>query len=447
MAMTTPLSWLADRWRSSLAAQTAALMLACLVAAQWTSIWAFCDERAAALRTVATDMAAREVALIAAADPKDVEVWSRDALHVWRSEARPQQVPSAVASALEPPRRIGAAWAAEGPATGAALAWTTDADGVSRAELGYHAAVVAAPIEGGGWIGALAPMPTWTDPWATQNWSALFFTSLTLMAAALMISRKVTAPLRALGTAADGFAGGTPSPVAIHGPREVSRTMAAFNAMQDRVAALLEERTRMLSALGHDLRTPMARLRLRAHLVEDEEIRLPALDDLDEIGSLTERALDLARGAAPETPEPTELGRLLVEVSDGLTAAGMPTVVEMPLEPHTIVEVRSGALRRAIANLGENASRYGGGGTLSLERSAEAIRLVVRDRGPGIPAARLEDVRAPFVRLDRSRARHTGGAGLGLALAEAAARDHGGRLVLRNRDGGGLEASIDLSPA
>ena len=439
MALMRLRTGLSRYWHGSLAVQSAAMMLGCLVAAQWVSVWAFCDERAAMLREAARDAAVREVALIAALAPDDPAAFARDGLTLWGSDGRPDQLPSAIASAFETPDRAFAAWATPAPA----LTWTEATDGISVAALDNRAVVLSAPLAGGDWLNAAVPMPRWTDPWATQSWSSLIFTSFALMLAALLISHRVTASLRALGAAAQEFAGGSPSPVPEDGPQEVNRTLAAFNAMQERISGLLSERTRMLSALGHDLRTPMTRMRLRVHLVEEEDLREPVLRDLDEIERLTDRALDLARGTAPEKFVDIDPRTLVTDLAADLDAAGIPTPIDEVADVRRL-HGRPDTLRRAVTNLAENAHRYGGGGRLALEVGDGIARIVVRDRGPGIPEARLSEVREPFVRLERSRARHTGGSGLGLALADAAAREHGGRLVLRNQKDVGLEAAIEL---
>lgn len=432
-----------NRWGHSLTLQTASLMLLCLVAAQWMSIWAFCDERAAMLRVVATESLARELSLLSAA-PHGTPFPAREGVHVWTTEDRLEtlsEAPSAAIAAFEDDtKRVPfAVWASD---AGQPLQWQVGPEGVSLAEAGFRAAILALPTADGHWINASIAMPDWTDPWAQQNWSALLFTSLALILAAIAISHRVIRPMRALAAAADTFAGAQAHPIAIHGPGEIGRTVAAFNAMQDRISTLVRERTRMLSALGHDLRTPMTRLRLRAHLIDDPDVQAPVLRDLGEIEGLTERALDLAREATGEPMVETDIPDLIRSLTNDLHEAGIHLKIG-GFEP-VRADVQRDGLRHAIANLAENAHRYAGGGTVHVRTDTDSFAIVVSDHGPGIPEESLEDVMQPFVRLERSRSRHTGGSGLGLALARSTAEAHGGKLLLRNGMSGGLTATISI---
>ncbi|MEM7488433.1 MAG: ATP-binding protein, partial [Pseudomonadota bacterium] len=370
--------------------------------------------------------------LVAAAAPAAPAAWSREDLTIWASPDRPDALPPALAH-LVSGSTPGAAWADGG------LPWRDGAVNVAR--LGHDAAVLSLPMAGGGWMNAALEMPRWTDPWAMQSWSALALTSLGLLFAAWLIARRVTGPMRALADAADGFRGSDHAPVAPHGPVEMRRTLDAFNAMQERISALVADRARMLSALGYDLRTPMTRLRLRADLLDDAELRDPVLRDLDEIEDLGARALQLARGTCVEGSVRVPVDAVLEELAGDLEETGLRVALGR-LDPVTR-PVRRHALRRAVTNLVENADRYAGGCTLSLEDGA-APRIVVRDEGPGMPEDSLAAVTEPFVRLEDSRARHTGGSGLGLALVAATVCEMGGRLSLANRSGGGLEAAIEL---
>ncbi|MEM8794281.1 MAG: ATP-binding protein [Pseudomonadota bacterium] len=432
-----------SRWRDSLTVQSAALMVACLIVAHWVAVWAFCDERAEMLRIVATDSLARELSLLADAGPEAVFP-AREGVHVWTTAdqiTNLSEAPLAAVSLFEE-SQSSSFLAARAETPSSVLNWQIGPMGVSVAEISYGSAILSLPAAEGRWLHATIAMPSWTDPWAQQNWSALLFTSFALILAAIAISYRVIRPLRALAGAAESFAGAQAEPVAVQGPGEVGRTLSAFNTMQERISSLIGERTRMLSALGHDLRTPMTRLRLRAHLIEDTDLRDPVLRDLDEMEGLAESALDLARGAGSEPMQETDLQALLRALADDLNDAGIQVAlkdVQLVLKP-----VQREGLRRAAANLLENAHRYAGGGTLSLRREDDAVRIIVSDNGPGIPEDRLGDVTKPFVRLETSRARHTGGSGLGLALALATAEAHSGMLTLQNRPDGGLEATITL---
>jgi signal transduction histidine kinase len=213
--------------------------------------------------------------------------------------------------------------------------------------------------------------------------------------------------------------------------------------MHGRLSGMMTERTRMLAALGHDLRSPLSALRIRAEMVDDDETRERMIASLDEMIEMTEATLAYARGVSvEETPEPVDLTAMARELAADLSTVGAPLTVEttdpMPLT------VRRVALRRAMRNLLDNARRYGGGATISITGTGTGARIVVDDRGPGIPEADLDRVFDPFERLETSRSRETGGTGLGLPIARSILRAHGGDVRLFNRTEGGLRTLITL---
>lgn len=217
----------------------------------------------------------------------------------------------------------------------------------------------------------------------------------------------------------------------------------ALARMQRRLAGMMADRTRMLAALGHDLRSPITALRLRAEMVEDAETRERMTATLDEMQQMVEATLAYARGVSPDQPpEPVDLAALLAELARELSGTGPP--VEIGAIPHVVLPLRRLAVRRALRNLIENAQRYGGGARARLEAGDEALRVVIEDDGPGLPEEDLERVFDPFVRLETSRSRETGGTGLGLPIARAILRAHGGDVHLVNRAGGGLRAKVAL---
>jgi signal transduction histidine kinase len=213
--------------------------------------------------------------------------------------------------------------------------------------------------------------------------------------------------------------------------------------MRERLDRFIRDRTTMLAAVAHDLRTPITSLRLRAEFVEDEETRNKILETLAEMQAMTEAALAFARGDSEK--EPSRLADIiaLVEsvVDDAADSGRDATFIESP--PVTL-SCRPVALRRAVRNLVENAVTYGQRARVRVESDASELRIVVDDDGPGIPPADLERVFDPFVRLETSRSRETGGVGLGLAIARSVMRAHGGDLRLVNRSGGGLSAIASL---
>lgn len=202
----------------------------------------------------------------------------------------------------------------------------------------------------------------------------------------------------------------------------------------------------MLAALGHDLRTPITALRLRAEFVGDAGVRDRLIDTLDEMQAMTEGALAFVReeDAAGKATRSIDLAALLDSLCDDLADLGCD--VAFAACERTPYRCRPEALRRAVRNLIQNAVRYGARARMALRHLGEGIEITVDDDGPGIPEAELEHVFVPFVRLERSRNRETGGVGLGLSIARTVARDHGGDILLANRPDGGLRATIRLPP-
>ncbi len=227
------------------------------------------------------------------------------------------------------------------------------------------------------------------------------------------------------------------------GPLEVERAAHAFNRMQEQVQRMIRDRTQMLGAISHDLRTPLTRLRLRAELIEDEEQQRKTIADLEEMQAMIAAALGFARDeAAVEQAAPLDLAALLQTICDEAADAGADVIYDGP--EHARCIGRPTTLKRALANLVENAVRYGDRARVTLAIEPTRLRISVDDDGPGMPAAELERVFQPFYRLETSRSRATGGVGLGLALVRAAVDAHGGQVELANRPGGGLRATVLL---
>ncbi len=230
----------------------------------------------------------------------------------------------------------------------------------------------------------------------------------------------------------------------LKGPREIRELSAAFNAMQDQIRGLMDERTRMLAAIAHDLRTYLTRLTLRAEFIADPQQRSKAGVDLSEMAQLLDDTLlfagqDAGRG---DKVALVDLGREL----EALVALRreMGEAIALAPEAAGLVLASPLALRRMLNNLVDNALRYGSAATVSAGRQGDWIELAVSDDGPGLPEAVLARVTAPFERGDASRNRQTGGAGLGLAIVKALARAQGGDLILSNRPQGGLMATVRL---
>lgn len=260
----------------------------------------------------------------------------------------------------------------------------------------------------------------------------------------LWIGRRMARPMTQLTASAQQFAStGQADPVEERGPGDVRELTTAFNAMRARIFAMLDEKDRMLGAIGHDLRTPLASLRVRAESVEDEGERARMSETIDEMNRMLEDILSLARaGRSAQAAQKVDISALADAVVEDFLELGSP--VEMVESDRAVASVRPQQIRRALRNLIENAVVYGERARVSVSRNDGVIRLVVEDDGPGIAEDRMAEMMEPFTRLEGSRNRETGGAGLGLALVRAIMAEHGGQLLLSNRPGGGLAATLEL---
>ncbi len=265
-----------------------------------------------------------------------------------------------------------------------------------------------------------------------------------VLAAAALVVDTLGAPLRQLARVADTIGRGPAVAVADRGPREVRQVARAFNAMQARVAALLADRTEVLAAVSHDLRTPIARLRLRASFLDDAEAASAIEADLAEMEAMVDAVLSFLGGESdPEPRRMVDLAVLLSTLADAAGDAGQDVRYDGP--DHAVLLARPLELKRAMGNLIENAVKYGGCARVELDAPGSGhFRVRVMDDGPGIPEAQLVRVLEPFRRVDASRNARTGGLGLGLAIVRRAIERDGGGVVLRNRPEGGLCAEAVL---
>ena len=286
------------------------------------------------------------------------------------------------------------------------------------------------------------------QPAQTASWPYRLLLSLAVLLAAviavsLVAVRWATRPLGVLADAADALGKNIDQPpIPEHGPVEVERAARAFNTMQKRLAAYLRERTATVAAISHDLKTPVTRLRLRAELLEDGELRAKIDRDLDEMQSMLQSALAFMRGVeSEEKPQPVDMMALLESLQADAQELGGQVEIDGRAAPFI---GRPQALKRCLRNLVDNALKYGKSATLVVEDSPAQLVVRVRDRGPGIPEAQLERVFEPFYRVEASRSRDTGGSGLGLSIAKSIAELHRGTLGLHNLPSGGLEAVLTL---
>jgi signal transduction histidine kinase len=257
--------------------------------------------------------------------------------------------------------------------------------------------------------------------------------------------RAVTKSLEKLARAAEQV-GAEPegAPLPERGPSEVRSVIRAFNRMRLDLRSYLLERARMLGAISHDLQTPITRLRLRAEMIEGAESRAKFVRDLDEMDAMAASTLQFFKSLGNEPQRhPLDVGALVGSLCEDWSEIGRDVTVQgRPRGPYNSHPL---ALRRCLNNLVENALRYGARAQISIEDDDTALRIVVRDDGPGIPEQDLERVFEPFFRLEQSRNRDSGGTGLGLAIARNIARWHGGDIHLRNApDGKGLIAELVL---
>lgn len=298
-------------------------------------------------------------------------------------------------------------------------------------------------LDDGRWLNATFYKHDKGGLWTSKSLISLGLTALMLALISIFIAKRIARPLQKLATSAEAFGRGQSlPPLSEDGPDEIKRTAQSFNRMQSRLHRFVEDRTKMLAAIGHDLRTPLTSLRLRAEFVNDEDLQRKMISTIDELQSMTEAAISFARGeSVREETRAIDLEALVGSICDDQADLGHPvTHIE---GAKTIYRCRPDNLRRAIRNLIENAVRYGGEAKVSLRQGASTIDIVVEDRGPGIPDDMAEKVFAPFVRLETSRNRKTGGIGLGLSIVRAAARQHGGDIVLSNCKAG-MQAIISL---
>ena len=287
------------------------------------------------------------------------------------------------------------------------------------------------------------------QPEQTHNWPYRLLLSLAVLliavvAVSLIAVRWATRPLNELADAADELGGNiNRPPLEERGPVEVVRAARAFNTMQARLASYIRDRTRVLAAMSHDLKTPITRLRLRAELLEDPLVRAKFTKDLDEMESMVGATLDFLRGQeSGESVQPVDIMALLESLQADMVETGGQVTVDG--NTRTAFPGRPQALKRCLANLLENSVKYGKSAAVAIDDNESRLEIRIRDEGPGLPQSELEKVFEPFYRVEGSRSRDTGGTGLGLTIARSVAETYGGSLVLRNRAEGGLEAVLVL---
>ncbi|WP_346910712.1 ATP-binding protein [uncultured Roseibium sp.] len=478
----TPSSWRFPFPRS-LAGQLIGLLLIALFAAQAIGIWIFHDERRIALIEVARDnilLRAVSIAkliddtpetlqtrILEASSSRHTTFWIGDAPVVRapgtdRTEVHLQQI---LADRFSPPRDVLLDLMdprSRQPDFGNLREDDEDKDGerpqrpslrspsdrvhsgrLHRLKRGHIDLALSIPLSDGSFLNVetnYRPPPRTLMPLLVQ----LGLMALAVILIVAFAVRRVSRPLRDLANAAERLGRGEDvAELKATGPLEVRTVTEAFNSMQDRLTRFVRDRTRMLAAISHDLRTPITSLRLRAEFIEDDENRDKIIETLEEMSQMTEATLAFARDeAAKEEAKPTDLASLLESLAGDQQDLGhKATVNEVD---RLVITCRPVALKRAFRNLIENGIRYGNSVEIDLARDRKEAVVTISDQGPGIPEDRLAEVFEPFVRLEESRSEETGGIGLGLAITRSIIHAHGGTIELKNGDDRGLKAVVRL---
>lgn len=479
------LGWLSRRrpWPAGLRGRLIALLLIALVASQAISLIFFFDERRLAVRAALAGEAVSRtasVALLLQRTPPELHQGVLDAAStplarfalgresavagaVWRhdpgrlrarlvealNQASDEDWADRVAVAITVPEGAFAGWR-YGPGR----------DPHDRMHAAMHAPqsgpprplqlVAAVALGQGRWLNVETRFRRPPLQWAWPSVLSLGLSAVAIVVIVSLTVGRITGPLRRLAAAADRFGRGGDDDAALPetGPAEARRLIGAFNAMRARLSRFVADRTQMLAAISHDLRTPITAMRLRAELVEEAETRAKLIDGLDEMQRMTEASLAFARDDAAADPmRPLDLVALADSLAEDFAEMGQDVRLLAGGPARLVVDCRADAVRRALRNLIENAVRYGERARISVLAEGEMARIRVEDDGPGIPTDQREAVFEPFKRLEKSRNRATGGVGLGLSIARSLARRHGGDIHLEPPEQGGFAAELRLPMA
>jgi signal transduction histidine kinase len=283
--------------------------------------------------------------------------------------------------------------------------------------------------------------PFWSTPWMTT----LLFAVISVSLLGLWAARTLTAPLSSFARAAENFSlNGAEAPLPERGPEEIRSAARALNRMRERITTLIDDRTKMLAAISHDLRTPITRMRLRSEFIEDDAHRRHMLGDLDQMRSMLESVLSFLRNDRKlESMTLVDIASALQLITDQFADMGYKIAYDGP--EHAMATVRPDDLHRSITNLVENAVRYGAESTIRLRVETDNLTIDVEDDGPGISDERKSVMLEPFVRGDDARNMdEAAGFGLGLSIARSIVLAHGGELTLNDRQPHGLIVRVQL---
>ncbi len=307
----------------------------------------------------------------------------------------------------------------------------------------FNTLVAAERDPRGGWRMLRTPPPAPVSAWQARTSLWFGISALAMLPFAWGFARRLTRPIRNFADAVERLDHDRDAPpVPVEGPAELQLTALALNAMHERLRATMRERTAMIGAIAHDLRTPLARIAFRIEAAPDK-IRAPVQADIEQMRQMVAATIGFLRGdAGTGERRPVDLAAIARRLAGEATDTG--SIVAIAEIDRAVVNGDRSALERLVQNLIDNAVKYAGGAELLVRHTSDRARVTVADRGPGIPEAELDRMFEPFERHEPSRSRSTGGLGLGLAIARSIALAHGGSISAQNREGGGLEVTLDL---
>ena len=438
---------------SSLFARMALILLAGLLAAQSLSLWLHWGERATvvtearglhmadriaeAIRALEADQSPGHRNAIARLQSDDLRI-----APIGENQVSPHsprgQIHSTIAARLGSEREIrsqGGMGGGMGTGFGAGMGRTQQDSGQRSFDV---------RLKNGQWVRIEASLKPSAPALPNDFYVHLLVSLGIIVLVVMLVVRQATKPLQQLAQAADNLGQDLDAPsLPETGSAELRTAAQAFNRMRDKIKRLIDERSRALAAVAHDLRTPLTRLRLRSELIDDERLREQMSADLDAMAQMIDATLDYLRGLRDSEPvRPIDIDALLESLAEDSAALGRPIGIEG--KAWSSYPGRLSALRRGIQNLIDNAFKYGTAPRLRIEDSPDVLRVIVEDEGPGIPPEALARVTEPYYRPDAARASSTGGVGLGLSIVKDVALLHGGELRIANRPQGGVQAILEL---
>lgn len=438
---------------SSLFARMALILLAGLLAAQSLSLWLHWGERATvvtearglhmadriaeAVRALEADQSPGHRNVIARLQSDDLRI-----APIGENQVSPHsprgQIHSTIAARLGSEREIrsqGGMGGGMGTGFGAGMGRTQQDSGQRSFDV---------RLKNGQWVRIEASLKPSAPALPNDFYVHLLVSLGIIVLVVMLVVRQATKPLQQLAQAADNLGQDLDAPsLPETGSAELRTAAQAFNRMRDKIKRLIDERSRALAAVSHDLRTPLTRLRLRSELIDDERLREQMSADLDAMAQMIDATLDYLRGLRDSEPvRPIDIDALLESLAEDSAALGRPIGIEG--KAWSSYPGRLSALRRGIQNLIDNAFKYGTAPRLRIEDSPDVLRVIVEDDGPGIPPEALARVTEPYYRPDAARASSTGGVGLGLSIVKDVALLHGGELRIANRPQGGVQAILEL---